>query len=71
MRVCQKSVGCIQYTCRKIVPYDYPIEKIREKNPEGIIFSGGPASVYGENSPKCDSEVFNLVTNSELINLLK
>ena len=53
-RVREASVYC------EIVPYDYPIEKIREKNPEGIIFSGGPASVYGENSPKCDSEVFNL-----------
>lgn len=53
-RVREASVYC------EIVPYNYPIEKIKEKNPEGIIFSGGPASVYGEDSPKCDSEVFNL-----------
>ena len=30
----------------EIVPYDTPIEKIKEKNPKGIIFTGGPSSVY-------------------------
>lgn len=44
----------------EIVPYSYSIEKIKEKKPEGIIFSGGPNSVYGENSPKCDKELFEL-----------
>jgi len=44
----------------EIVPYSYSIEKIKEKNPEGIIFSGGPNSVYEENSPKCDKELFEL-----------
>jgi len=44
----------------EIVPYSYSIEKIKEKSPKGIIFSGGPASVYAENSPKCDEEVFKL-----------
>ena len=36
------------------------IEKIKEKNPKGIIFTGGPASVYAENAPKCSEEIFNL-----------
>ena len=53
-RVRESKVYC------EIVPYDYPIEKIKEKNPEGIILSGGPASVYGEDSPKCDVGVFKL-----------
>lgn len=53
-RVRESKVYC------EIVPYDYPIEKIKEKNPEGIILSGGPASVYGEDSPKCDAGVFKL-----------
>ena len=44
----------------EVVPYNISIEKIKEKNPKGIIFTGGPASVYGENSPKCSEEIFNL-----------
>ena len=53
-RVRESKVYC------EIVPYDYPIEKIKEKHPEGIILSGGPASVYGEDSLKCDAGVFKL-----------
>jgi GMP synthase (glutamine-hydrolysing) len=44
----------------EIVPFSTPIEKIKEKNPKGIIFTGGPASVYAENAPMCDKEIFNL-----------
>lgn len=44
----------------EVVPYDISIEKIRQKNPKGIIFTGGPASVYGEDSPKCAKEIFEL-----------
>ena len=44
----------------EIVPFDISIEKIMEKAPRGIIFTGGPASVYGENSPKCDPQIFEL-----------
>ena len=44
----------------EVVPYNISIDKIKEKNPKGIIFTGGPASVYGENSPKCSEEIFNL-----------
>jgi GMP synthase (glutamine-hydrolysing) len=53
-RVREANVYC------EIVPYDYPIDKIKEKSPKGIIFSGGPSSVYEENAPKCDLEIFNL-----------
>lgn len=53
-RVREAKVYC------EIIPYTYSIEKIREKNPKGIILSGGPASVYVENAPKISSEVFNL-----------
>lgn len=51
-RVREANVYC------EIVPFDYPIEKINEKAPKGIIFSGGPNSVYGENAPKCSNDVF-------------
>ena len=44
----------------EIVPYTTSIEKIKEKNPKGIIFTGGPASVYENGAPMCDKEIFNL-----------
>ena len=44
----------------EILPYNTTAEKIKEKNPKGIIFTGGPASVYEENSPKCDEKIFEL-----------
>ena len=44
----------------EVVPFNISLEKIKEINPRGIIFTGGPASVYGEDSPKCDPEIFNL-----------
>ncbi len=44
----------------EVVPYNISIEKIKEKNPKGIIFTGGPASVYGESSPKCAKGIFDL-----------
>ena len=44
----------------EVVPYNITIEKIKEKNPKGIIFTGGPASVYGKDSPKCTKEIFEL-----------
>ena len=44
----------------EVHPYNLTVEKIKEMNPKGIIFTGGPNSVYGENSPLCDKEVFEL-----------
>ena len=44
----------------EVVPFDISIEKIKEKNPQGIIFTGGPASVYGENAPRCAEGIFEL-----------
>ncbi|MGM7703779.1 glutamine-hydrolyzing GMP synthase [Pseudalkalibacillus sp. Hm43] len=35
-------------------------EKIKELNPTGIIFSGGPNSAYAPDSPKCDERIFDL-----------
>lgn len=44
----------------EVHPYTMSIEKIKEKNPVGIIFTGGPNSVYDENSPQCGKEIFEL-----------
>ncbi len=53
-RVREHNVYC------EIVPYSTSIEKIKEKNPKGIIFTGGPNSVYGEGTPKVDGEIFEM-----------
>ncbi|NOZ25102.1 MAG: glutamine-hydrolyzing GMP synthase [Nitrospirae bacterium] len=44
----------------EIFPFNAPIEKIREFNPRGIILSGGPSSVYDEDPPIPDREIFGL-----------
>ncbi|MBD3921049.1 glutamine-hydrolyzing GMP synthase [Paenibacillus sp. PR3] len=44
----------------ELLPYNTSAEKLRAINPKGIVFSGGPASVYEENSPLVDPEVYNL-----------
>ncbi len=44
----------------EIKPYSFPLEKIKENLPAGIILSGGPASVYAENAPLPDPGIFEL-----------
>ena len=44
----------------QIVSFDYPIDKIRELRPEGIVLSGGPASIYAEGAPRLAREVLDL-----------
>lgn len=43
-----------------IRPYDTPVEEIKALEPTGIIFSGGPASVYAEGAPRIDAAIFDL-----------
>lgn len=53
-RVREHNVYC------EVKSYKTTIEEIRAMNPIGIIFTGGPCSVYEDNSPKCDPAVFSL-----------
>ena len=51
-RVRENNVYC------EIYSYKTDLSVIRAKNPKGIIFTGGPNSVYLEDSPSCDPEIF-------------
>lgn len=44
----------------EVHPYTLSLEKIKEINPKGIIFTGGPNSVYGEESPQCQPELYDM-----------
>ena len=44
----------------EVLSYDAPIEEIKNKNPKGIIFTGGPSVVTEEDAPIVDKEIFNL-----------
>ncbi|BFH60275.1 glutamine-hydrolyzing GMP synthase [Paenibacillus azoreducens] len=44
----------------ELMPFNTPIEKIRELSPKGIVFSGGPMSVYSEDAPHVDPAIYDL-----------
>ncbi len=44
----------------EIKPYNFPIQAIEALQPRGIIFSGGPASVYQRQAPMVDRRIFEL-----------
>ena len=44
----------------EVKPYTMTLEEIKEANPKGIIFTGGPNSVYDEASPHYDKAIFEL-----------
>ena len=52
-RVRENNVYC------EIYSYKTDLSVIKAKNPKGIIFTGGPNSVYLEDSPTIDPEIFN------------
>jgi GMP synthase (glutamine-hydrolysing) len=53
-RVRELNVFC------QIVRHDLPAERVRELHPTGLIFSGGPSSVYDAGAPHCDPALFDL-----------
>jgi len=44
----------------EVLPYNTPLEKIKAKNPIGIILTGGPNSVNDQNAPIIGKEIFEL-----------
>jgi GMP synthase (glutamine-hydrolysing) len=44
----------------EIHPFNLPLEKIQALKPEGIILSGGPASVYQEDAPRVNENIFQV-----------
>ena len=44
----------------RIFPANTPVSQLRDLNVKGIIMSGGPASVYEKNAPRCDEKIFEL-----------
>jgi len=53
-RVREAKVYC------EIHPFNIAREKIEALRPEGIILSGGPASVYQDNAPRIENEIFQV-----------
>ena len=53
-RVREQQVYC------EVHPYDMPLEEIRRYAPMGIIFTGGPHSVYAPGSPHPDPGIYDL-----------
>lgn len=51
-RVRENNVYC------EVKPYTTPLEELKALNPIGIIFTGGPNSVYLEESPHISREIF-------------
>ena len=51
-RVREQNVYC------EIVRHDIGAEQVKQRNPSGLILSGGPKSVYEEGAPKCDPAIF-------------
>jgi GMP synthase (glutamine-hydrolysing) len=47
----------------EIHPFDLPLDRIRALTPAGVILSGGPASVYAEDSPQLEADVLAWLTS--------
>ena len=44
----------------ELVPYDISYEELQKHNPKGIIFSGGPSSVYNSDAPIPENKIFEM-----------
>jgi GMP synthase (glutamine-hydrolysing) len=50
----------------EIHPFDLPLERLRAFEPEGVILSGGPASVYAADAPRLGEDVLAWLTSGEV-----
>ncbi len=44
----------------ELVPFDISYEELQKHNPKGIIFSGGPSSVYNSDAPVPKNKIFDM-----------
>lgn len=44
----------------ELLPYNTSLDKLKKLNPKGIVFSGGPSSVYAEQAPHSDPGIYEL-----------
>lgn len=52
-----RKIRQLQVFCQ-ILPYNTQMQQIREMSPKGIIFTGGPASVYAPGAPLPNPDIF-------------
>ena len=56
--IARKVRECKVYS--EIIPHDTPVDELAKIKPSGLIFSGGPMSVYEEGAPSVNPAVFEL-----------
>ena len=44
----------------EVIPHSTTVEEIKARDPQAIVLSGGPASVYAEGAPQLDPAVFDI-----------
>ncbi|BBZ79774.1 GMP synthase [glutamine-hydrolyzing] [Mycolicibacterium anyangense] len=44
----------------EVIPHTATVEEIKARNPQAVVLSGGPASVYAEGAPQLDPALFDL-----------
>ena len=44
----------------ELVPYDISLDELKKLEPKGVIFSGGPSSVYNSDAPFPENAIFDL-----------
>lgn len=50
----------------EILPHNIELSLLKERDPDGIILSGGPSSVYETNSPKIPESLFEFIISKRI-----